>query len=166
MSSENISILMAWINVLSLLIVEWLYHRHGNTAIKSRELLLYSIIGVAIVVVLSSIHPIVWLPLVVSLYYAFYRCRREVYLGGAYLTTIIFVLLFLHWLNIPFNDNLTIATWVNLVGFGSLHWMLRMNRKSSIISDMTLCAAVVPTIAFPAINLLATYDLSFKYWDG
>ena len=80
-SSENVSILMAWINVSSLLIVEWLYHRHGNTAIKSRELLLYSIIGVAIIVVLSSIHPIVWLPLVVSLYYAFYRCRREVLFG-------------------------------------------------------------------------------------
>ena len=162
MSSENISILMAWINVSSLLIVEWLYRRHSNTAIKSRELFLYSIIGVAIIVVLSSIHPIVWLPLVVSLYYAFYRCRREVYLGGAYLTTIIFVLLFLHWLNIPFNDNLAIAAWVSLVGFGSLYWLLRMNRQSSIISDMTLCAAVVPAIVLPAINLLATYDLSFK----
>lgn len=161
-SSENISILMAWINVLSLLIVEWLYHRHSNVAVKSRELFLYSIIGVAIIVVLSSMHPIVWLPLVVSLYYAFYRCRREVYLGGAYLTTIIFVLLSLHWLNITFNDNLTITTWVNLVGFGSLYWLLRMNRQSSIISDMTLCAAIVPTIAFPAINLPATYDLSFK----
>ena len=161
-SSENVSILMAWINVSSLLIVEWLYRRHGNAAVKSRELFLYSIIGVAIIVVLSSIHPIVWLPLVVLLYYAFYRCRREVYLGGAYLTTIIFVLLSLHWLNIPFNDNLTITTWVSLVGFGSLYWLLRMNRQSSIISNMTLCAAVVPTIAFSAINLLATYDLSFK----
>ena len=161
-SSENVSILMAWINVSSLLIVEWLYHRHDNTAIKSRELFLYSIIGIAIIVVLSSIHPVVWLPLVVSLYYAFYRCRREVYLGGAYLTTIIFVLLSLHWLNVPFNDNLTITTWVSLVGFGSLYWLLRMNRQSSIISNMTLCAAVVPTIAFSAINLLATYDLSFK----
>ena len=161
-SSENVSILMAWINVSSLLIVEWLYHRHGNTVIKNHELLLHSIIGVAMLTVLSSIHPIVWLPLVVSLYYAFYRCRREVYLGGAYLTTIIFVLLSLHWLNIPFNDNLAIAAWVNLVGFGSLYWMLRMNRQSSIIGDMTLCAAVVPTIVLPAINLLATYDLSFK----
>ena len=161
-SSENISILMAWINVSSLSIVEWLYRRHSNTAIKSRELFLYSIIGVAIVVVLSSIHPVVWLPLMVSLYYAFYRCRREVYLGGAYLTTIIFVLLSLHWLNIPFNDNLAIAAWVNLVGFGSLYWLLRMNRQSSIISDMTLCAATVPTIVFPIINLLAIYDLSFK----
>ena len=106
MSGENVSILMAWINVSSLLIVEWLYRRHGNTAIKSRELLLYSIIGVAVLIILSSIHPIVWLPLVVSLYYAFYRCRREVHLGGAYIMTIIFVLLSLHWLNIPFNDNL------------------------------------------------------------
>ena len=79
MSSENVSILMAWINVLSLLIVEWLYHRHDNTVIKNHELLLHSIIGVAVLIVLSSIHPIVWLPLVVSLYYAFYRCRREVY---------------------------------------------------------------------------------------
>ena len=161
-SGENISILMAWVNVLSLLIVEWLYRRHSNAAVKSRELLLYSIIGVAIVVVLSSIHPIVWLPLVVSLYYAFYRCRREVYLGGAYLTTIIFVLLSLHWLNIPFNDYLAIAAWVSLVGFGSLYWLLRMNRQSSIISDMTLCAATVPAIVLPIINLLATYDLSFK----
>ena len=162
MSSENISILMAWINVSSLLIVEWLYHRHGNTAVKSRELFLYSIIGIAIIVVLSSIHPIVWLPLVVSLYYAFYRCRREVYLGGAYLTTIIFVLLFLHWLNIPFNDNLAIAAWVSLVGFGSLYWLLRMNRQSSIISNMTLCAAIIPATVLPMINLPATYDLSFK----
>jgi len=161
-SSENVSILMAWINVSSLLIVERLYHRHDNAAVKSRELFLYSIIGVAIVVVLSSIHPIVWLPLVASLYYAFYRCRREVYLGGAYFTTIIFVLLSLHWLNIPFNDNLAIAAWVSLVGFGSLYWLLRMNRQSSIISDMTLCAAIVPAIVLPAINLLATYDLSFK----
>ena len=161
-SSEKVSILMAWINVSSLLIVEWLYRRHSNTAAKSRELFLYSIIGVAIVVVLSSIHPIVWLPLAVSLYYAFYRCRREVYLGGAYLTTIIFVLLSLHWLNIPFNDNLAIAAWVSLVGFGSLYWLLRMNRQSSIIGDMTLCAAIVPAIVFPMINLLATYDLSFK----
>ena len=162
-SGENISILMAWINVLSLLIVEWLYHRHSNAVVKSRELFLYSIIGVAIIVVLSSIHPIVWLPLVVSLYYAFYRCRREVYLGGAYLTTIIFVLLSLHWLNIPFNDNLTIAAWVSLVGFGSLYWLLRMNRQSSIIGDMTLCAAIVPAIVLPTINLLAIYDLlSFK----
>ena len=162
MSSENISILMAWINVSSLLIVEWLYHRRNNTVIKNHELLLHSIIGVAVLIVLSSIHPIVWLPLVVSLYYAFYRCRREVYLGGAYLTTIIFVLLSLHWLNIPFNDNLAIAAWVSLVGFGSLYWLLRMNRQSSIISDMTLCAAVVPAIALPIINLPATYDLSFK----
>lgn len=161
-SSENVSILMAWINVSSLLIVEWLYRRHGNTAIKSRELLLYSIIGVAVLIILSSIHPIVWLPLVALLYYAFYRCRREVYLGGAYIMTIIFVLLSLHWLNIPFNDNLAIASWVSLVGFGSLYWMLRMNRQSSIIGDMTLCAATVPAIALPMINLLATYDLSFK----
>ena len=160
-SSENVSILMAWINVSSLLIVEWLYHRHDNTVIKNHELL-HSIIGVAVLIVLSSIHPIVWLPLVVSLYYAFYRCRREVYLGGACLTTIIFVLLFLHWLNIPFNDNLAIAAWVSLVGFGSLYWTLRMNRQSSIISDMTLCAAIVPAIVFPIINLLAIYDLSFK----
>jgi len=162
MSSENISILMAWINVSSLLIVEWLYHRHSNTAVKSRELFLYSIISVAIIVVLSSIHPIAWLPLVVSLYYAFYRCRREVYLGGAYFMTIIFVLLSLHWLNIPFNDNLAIAAWVSLVGFGSLYWLLRMNRQSSIIGDMTLCAAIVPAIVLPIINLLAIYDLSFK----
>ncbi|WP_338503715.1 hypothetical protein [Candidatus Minimicrobia sp. QA0096] len=161
-SSENVSILMAWINVSSLLIVEWLYHRHDNTVIKNHELLLHSIIGVAIVVVLSSIHPIVWLPLVVSLYYAFYRCRREVYLGGAYLTTIIFVSLSLHWLNIPFNDNLAITTWVSLVGFGSLYWLLLMNRQSSIIGDMTLCAAIVPAIALPIINLPATYDLSCK----
>ena len=161
-SSENVSILMAWINVSSLLIVEWLYRRHGNTAIKSRELLLYSIIGVAVLIILSSIHPIVWLPLVALLYYAFYRCRREVYLGGAYIMTIIFVLLSLHWLNIPFNDNLAIASWVSLVGFGSLYRMLRMNRQSSIIGDMTLCAATVPAIALPMINLLATYDLSFK----
>ena len=161
-SSENISILMAWINVSSLLIVEWLYHRHGNTIIKNHELLLHSIIGVAVLTVLSSIHPIVWLPLAVSLYYAFYRCRREVYLGGAYLTTIIFVLLSLHWLNIPFNDNLAIAAWVSLVGFGSLYWLLRMNRQSSIIGDMTLCAAIVPAIVLPIINLLAIYDLSFK----
>ena len=161
-SSENISILMAWINVSSLLIVEWLYHRHSNTAVKSRELFLYSIISVAIIVVLSSIHPIAWLPLVVSLYYAFYRCRREVYLGGAYFMTIIFVLLSLHWLNIPFNDNLAITAWVSLVGFGSLYWLLRMNRQSSIISDITLCAAVVPAIVLPIINLLAIYDLSFK----
>ena len=161
-SSENVSILMAWINVSSLLIVEWLYRRHSNTAIKSRELFLYSIIGVAIIVVLSSIHPVVWLPLMVSLYYAFYRYRREVYLGGAYLTTIIFVSLSLHWLNIPFNDNLTIAAWVSLVGFGSLYWMLRMNKQSSIIGDMTLCAAIVPAIVLPIINLPAIYDLSFK----
>jgi len=161
-SGENISILMAWINVSSLLIVEWLYRRHGNTAVKSRELLLHSIVGVAVLIVLSSIHPIVWLPLVVSLYYAFYRCRREIYLGGAYFMTIIFVLLSLHWLNISFNDNLAIAAWVSLVGFGSLYWLLRMNRQSSIISDMTLCAAVVPATVLPMINLLATYDLSFK----
>lgn len=161
-SGENVSILMAWINVSLLLIVEWLYRRHSNAAVKSRELFLYSVIGVAIIVVLSSIHPIVWLPLVASLYYAFYRCRREVYLGGAYLTTIIFVLLSLHWLNMPFNDNLAIAAWVSLVGFGSLYWLLRMNRQSSIIGDMTLCAATVPAIVLPIINLLATYDLSFK----
>lgn len=161
-SSENVSILMAWINVSSLLIVEWLYHRHDNTVIKNHELLLHSIIGVAMLTVLSSIHPIVWLPLVASLYYAFYRCRREAYLGGAYLTTIIFVLLSLHWLNIPFNDNLAIAAWVSLVGFGSLYWLLRMNRQSSIIGDMTLCAAIVPAIVLPIINLLAIYDLSFK----
>jgi len=161
-SGENVSILMAWINVSSLLIVEWLYNRHGNTVIKNHELLLHSIIGVAMLTVLSSIHPIVWLPLVVSLYYAFYRCRREVYLGGAYLTTIIFVSLSLHWLNIPLNNNLAIAAWVSLVGFGPLYWLLRMNRQSSIISDMTLCAAMVPAIVFPIINLLAIYDLSFK----
>lgn len=76
--------------------------------------------------------------------------------------TIIFVLLSLHWLNIPFNDNLAIAAWVSLVGFGSLYWLLRMNRQSSIIGDMTLCAAIVPAIVLPMINLLATYDLSFK----
>ena len=71
-------------------------------------------------------------------------------------------LLSLHWLNIPFNDNLAIAAWVSLAGFGSLYWLLRMNRQSSIISDMTLCAATVPAIVLPIINLPATYDLSFK----
>ena len=76
--------------------------------------------------------------------------------------TIIFVLLSLHWLNISFNDNLAIAAWVSLVGFGSLYWLLRMNRQSSIISDMTLCASTVPATVLPIINLLATYDLSFK----
>ena len=39
-SSENVSILMAWINVLSLLIVEWLYHRHDNTVIKNHEVII------------------------------------------------------------------------------------------------------------------------------
>jgi hypothetical protein len=65
-------------------------------------------------------------------------------------------------LNIPFNDNLAIAAWVSLVGFGSLYWLLRMNRQSSIIGDMTLCAATIPVIVLPIINLLAIYDLSFK----
>ena len=37
-----------------------------------------------------------------------------------------------------------------------------MNRQSSIIGDMTLCAAIVPAIVLPVINLPATYDLSFK----
>ena len=58
MAGENLAILMAWLNGLSLLLlVEWLYNYRNEAAVKCRELLLYSAIGAAILIVFSSIHP-------------------------------------------------------------------------------------------------------------
>jgi len=163
MAGENLAILMAWLNGLSLLLlVEWLYNYRNEAAVKCRELLLYSAIGAAILIVFSSIHPAVWLPLVALLYYAFYRRREDGYLGGAYLTTIALVLLFLHWLHVPLSDNFTITAWVALVGFGIVYWSLAMNKRASITSDMTLLAATVPAVILPMINLSTAYELPFK----
>ena len=163
MAGENLAILMAWLNGLSLLLlVEWLYNYRSEAAVKCRELLLYSAIGAAGVIIFSSIHPAVWLPLVALLYYTFYRRREDSYLGGAYLATIALVLLFLHWLSVPLSDNFTITAWVTLVGFGVVYWSLAMNKRASITSDMTLLAATVPAVILPMINLSTTYELPFK----
>ena len=163
LAGENLAILMAWLNGLSLLLlVEWLYNYRSEAAVRCRELLLYSAIGVAGVIVFSSIHPAVWLPLAALLYYAFYRRREDGYLGGAYLATIALLLLFLHWLNVPLSDNFTITAWVTLVGFGVVYWSLAMNKRTSTISDMTLLAATVPAVILPMINLSTTYELPFK----
>ena len=163
MAGENLAILMAWLNGLSLLLlVEWLYNYRKEAAVKCRELLLYSAIGAAILIIFSSIHPAVWLPLVALLYYAFYRRREDGYLGGAYLATIALVLLFLHWLNVPLSDNFTITAWVTFVGFGMVYWLLAMNKRASITSDMTLLAATVPAVTLSMINLSTTYELPFK----
>ena len=163
MAGENLAILMAWLNGLSLLLlVEWLYNYRSEAAVKCRELLLYSAIGAAILIIFSSIHPAVWLPLVALLYYAFYRRREDGYLGGAYLATIALLLLFLHWLNVPLSDNFTITAWATFVGFGVVYWSLSMNRRASIVSDMTLLAATVPAVILPMINLSTTYELPFK----
>lgn len=164
MAGENIAILMAWLNGLSLLLlVEWLYNYRSEAVVKCRELLLYSAIGAAGLIVFSSIHPAVWLPLVALLYYAFYRRREDGYLGGAYLATIALVLLFLHWLRVPLlSDNFTITAWATFVGFGVVYWSLAMNKRASITSDMTLLAATVPAVILPMINLSTTYELPFK----
>ena len=163
MAGENLAILMAWLNGLSLLLlVEWLYNYRKEAAVKCRELLLYSAIGAAGLIVFSSIHPAVWMPLVALLYYAFYRRREDGYLGGAYLATIALVLLFLHWLRVPLSDNFTITAWVALVGFGVVYWSLAMNKRASITRDMTLLAATVPAVILPMINLSTTYELPFK----
>ena len=162
-AGEDLAILMAWLNGLSLLLlVEWLYNYRSEAAVKCRELLLYSAIGAAGLIVFSSIHPAVCLPLVALLYYAFYRRREDGYLGGAYLTTIALVLLFLHWLDVPLSDNFTITAWVALVGFGVVYWSLAMNKRASITSDMTLLAATIPAVILPMINLPTTYELPFK----
>ena len=154
---------MAWLNGLSLLLlVERLYNYRSEAAVKCRELLLYSAIGAAGLIVFSSIHPAVCLPLVALLYYAFYRRREDGYLGGAYLATITLVLLFLHWLSVPLSDNFTITAWVALVGFGVVYWSLAMNKRASIASDMTLLAATVPAVILPMINLSTAYELPFK----
>ena len=163
MAGENLAILMAWLNGLSLLLLaEWLYNYRKEAAVKCRELLLYSAIGAAILIIFSSIHPAVWLPLVALLYYAFYRRREDGYLGGAYLATIALVSLFLHWLSVSLSDSFTITAWVALVGFGVVYWSLAMNKRASITSDMTLLAATVPAVILPMINLSTTYELSFK----
>ena len=162
-AGEDLAILMAWLNGLSLLLlVEWLYNYRSEAAVKCRELLLYSAIGAAGLIVFSSIHPAVWLPLVALLYYAFYRRREDSYLGGAYLATIALVLLFLHWLRVPLSDSFTITAWATLVGFGVVYWSLAMNKRASITSDMTLLAATVPAVILPMINLSTTYELQFK----
>ena len=163
LAGEELAILLAWLNGLSLLLlVEWLHNYRSEAAVKCRELLLYSAIGAAGLIVFSSIHPAVWLPLVALLYYAFYRRRGDGYLGGAYLATIALVLLFLHWLRVPLSDNFTITAWVALVGFGVVYWSLAMNKRASITSDMTLLAATVPAVILPMINLSTTYELPFK----
>ncbi len=163
LAGEDTAILIAWLNGLSLLLlVEWLYNYRSEAAVKCRELLLYSAIGAAILIVFSSIHPAVWLPLAALLYYAFYRRREDGYLGGAYLATIALVLLFLHWLSVPLSDNFTITAWVTFVGFGVVYWSLAMNKRTSTISDMTLLAATVPVVILPMVNLSTTYELPFK----
>lgn len=162
-TDEDLAILMAWLNGLPLLLsVEWLYNYRSKAAVRCRELLLYSAIGAAILIIFSSIHPAVWLPLVALLYYAFYRRREDGYLGGAYVTTIAWVLLFLHWLRVPLSDNFTITAWVTLGGFGLIYWLLAMNKRASTTSDMTLLAATVPAVLLPMINLSTTYGLPFK----
>ena len=163
LAGEDLAILLAWLNGLSLLLlVEWLYNYRNEAAVKCRELLLYSAIGAAGLIIFSSIHPAVWLPLVALLYYAFYRRREDGYLGGAYLATIALVLLFLHWLSVPLSDNFTITAWATFVGFGVVYWSLAMNKRASITSDMTLLAATVPAVILPMINLSTTYELPFK----
>jgi len=163
LAGEELAILMAWLNGLSLLLlVEWLYNYRSEAAVKCRELLLYSAIGAAILIIFSSIHPAVWLPLVALLYYAFYRRREDGYLGGAYLATIALVLLFLHWLSVPLSDNFTITAWATFVGFGVAYWLLAMNKRTSTISDMTLLATTAPAVILPMINLSTTYELPFK----
>ena len=78
LAGEELAILMAWLNGLSLLLlVEWLYNYRSEAAVKCRELLLYSAIGAAILIIFSSIHPAVWLPLVALLYYAFSSKDRK-----------------------------------------------------------------------------------------
>ena len=72
------------------------------------------------------------------------------------------LLLFLHWLNVPLNDNFTITAWATFVGFGAVYWLLAMNKRASTVSDMTLLAATVPAVILPMINLLTTYELPFK----
>ena len=156
LAGEELAILMAWLNGLSLLLlVEWLYNYRSEAAVKCRELLLYSAIGAAILIIFSSIHPAVWLPLAALLYYTFYR-------RGAYLATIALVLLFLHWLRVPLSDNFTITAWATFVGFGVVYWSLAMNKRASITSDMTLLAATVQAVILPIINLSTTYELPFK----
>jgi len=163
MAGENLAILMAWLNGLSLLLlVEWLYNYRSEAAVKCRELLLYSAIGAAGLIVFSSIHPAVWMPLVALLYYAFYRRREDGYLGGAYLATIALVLLFLHWLSVPLSGNFTITAWATFVGFGVAYWLLAMNKRTSTISDMTLLASTVSAVILPMINLSTAYELLFK----
>ena len=163
LAGEELAILMAWLNGLSLLLlVEWLYNYRSEAAVKCRELLLYSAIGAAGLIIFSSIHPAVWLPLAALLYYAFYRRREDSYLGGAYLAMIALLLLFLHWLRVPLSDNFTITAWVTFVGFGVVYWLLAMNKRASTVSDMTLLAATVPAVILPMINLSTTYELSFK----
>ena len=163
LAGEELAILMAWLNGLSLLLlVEWLYNYRKEAAVRCRELLLYSAIGAAILIIFSSIHPAVWLPLATLLYYAFYRRREDGYLGGAYLATIALLLLFLHWLNVPLSDNFTITAWTTFVGFGVVYWSLSMNKRTSTISDMTLLAATVLAVILPMINLSTTYELPFK----
>lgn len=163
LAGEDLTILIAWLNGLSLmLLVEWLHNYRSEAAVKCRKLLLYSAIGTAGLIVFSSIHPAVWLPLAALLYYAFYRRREDGYLGGAYLATIALVLLFLHWLNVPLSDNFTITAWATFVGFGVVYWSLSMNKRASTISDMTLLAATVPAVILPMINLSTTYELPFK----
>lgn len=163
LAGEELAILMAWLNGLSLLLlVEWLYNYRKEAAVRCRELLLYSAIGAAILIIFSSIHPAVWLPLAALLYYAFYRRREDGYLGGAYLATIALLLLFLHWLNVPLSDNFTITAWTTFVGFGVVYWSLSMNKRTSTISDMTLLAATVLAVILPMINLSTTYELPFK----
>ena len=163
LAGEDIAILTAWLNGLSLLLlVEWLYNYRNEAAVKCRKLLLYSAIGAAGLIIFSSIHPAVWLPLAALLYYAFYRRREDGYLGGAYLATVALVLLFLHWLSVPLSDNFTITAWATFVGFGVVYWPLAMNKRASIISDMTLLAATVPAVILPMINLSTTYELPFK----
>ena len=163
LAGEDLAILTAWLNGLSLLLlVEWLYNYRSEAAVKCRELLLYSAIGAAILIIFSSIHPAVWLPLAALLYYAFYRRREDGYLGGAYLATIALVMLFLHWLNVSLNDNFTITAWATFVGFGVVYWSLAMNKRTSTISDMTLLAATVPAVILPMVNLSTAYELPFK----
>ena len=163
LAGENLAILMAWLNGLSLLLlVEWLNNYRSEAVVKCRELLLYSAIGAAGLIVFSSIHPAVWLPLVALLYYAFYRRREDGYLGGAYLATIALVLLFLHWLNVSLSDNFTITAWATFVGFGVVYWSLAMNKRASITSNMTLLAATVPAVILPMMNLSTAYELPFK----
>ena len=147
---ETMLILLAWINVVgAIAYAEYRCVRRGRGNDPIRSLLTRSTWIFGVLIALSTVHPAVWLPVVGALYYMTYREHSMEYLGIANGASVGFLLLLGSWLHVSWNENLTIASWAALVGFGGMYWMFA--RRNARAATVALGSATLPAILFGLI---------------